>query len=116
MTELTDTKNLNEDPGDLYFHNRDSFLWKFATQWLRAKRIDDDCEGLWRIHDDLYDLTGWEKSHPGSASQDFSEIIIIYISQGGAVGWISPKALIAQKHLKHFTYLEFMKQHLKSFG
>ena len=27
--------------------------------------IDDDCEGLWRIHDDLYDLTNWEKNHPG---------------------------------------------------
>ena len=53
------------DPGDKYFHNRDLFIWKFATQWLKAKRIDDDCDGLWRIHDDLYDLTGWEKHHPG---------------------------------------------------
>jgi len=53
------------DPGDKYFHNRDIFTWKFATQWLKAKRIDDDCDGLWRIHDDLYDLSGWEKYHPG---------------------------------------------------
>ena len=65
MTE-SQSKNINDDPGDLYFYNRDSFLWKFATQWLKAKRIDDDCEGLWRIHDDLYDLSGWEKNHPGS--------------------------------------------------
>ena len=62
----SESKNINEDPGDLYFHNRDSFFWKFATQWLKAKRIEDDCEGLWRIHDDLYDLSGWEKNHPGS--------------------------------------------------
>ena len=62
----SDTKNRTDDPGDLYFHNRDSFSWKFATQWLKAKRIEDDCEGLWRIHDDLYDLSGWEKNHPGS--------------------------------------------------
>ena len=27
--------------------------------------IDDDCEGLWRIHDDLYDLSGWLNNHPG---------------------------------------------------
>jgi len=55
----------SNDPGDKYFHNRDIFIWKFATQWLKAKRINDECEGLWRIHDDLYDLTGWEKHHPG---------------------------------------------------
>ena len=55
----------SDDPGDKYFHNRDIFIWKFATQWLKAKRINDECEGLWRIHDDLYDLTGWEKHHPG---------------------------------------------------
>jgi len=54
-----------EDPGDLYPTHRDDFTWKSGTQWLRAKVIDDDCEGLWRIHDDLYDLSGWEKSHPG---------------------------------------------------
>ena len=62
----SDTKNRTDDPGDLYFHKRDSFSWKFATQWLKAKRIEDDCDGLWRIHDDLYDLSGWEKNHPGS--------------------------------------------------
>ena len=42
----------SDDPGDKYFHNRDIFIWKFATQWLKAKRINDECEGLWRIHDD----------------------------------------------------------------
>ena len=69
-----------EDPGDPYPTHRDDFVWKNSTQWLRAKVktinkdfvlskkcqvIDDDCEGLWRIHDDLYDLTGWQKNHPG---------------------------------------------------
>ena len=46
----------------------------------RAKRIDDDCEGLWRIHDDLYDLTGWEKNHPGSEKinqQNFKNLNLI---------------------------------------
>ena len=27
--------------------------------------VDDGCEGLWRIHDGLYDLGGWENKHPG---------------------------------------------------
>ena len=58
-------QEVDKDPGDKYFYNRDVFIWKFATQWLKAKRIDDDCEGLWRIHDDLYDLSGWEQHHPG---------------------------------------------------
>ena len=57
----------SEDPGDKYFYNRDVFTWKFSTQWLAAKRQEDDCGGLWRIQDDLYDLTGWEKHHPGEA-------------------------------------------------
>ena len=55
------------DPGDKYFYNRDVFTWKFSTQWLAAKRVEDECGGLWRIHDDLYDLSGWEKHHPGEA-------------------------------------------------
>lgn len=66
--KAADSKNRNDDPGDLYFHNRDTFSWKFATQWLKAKRIEDDCEGFWRIHDDLYDLSGWETIHPGGRS------------------------------------------------
>jgi len=53
------------DPGDQSPTHRDDFLWKSGTQWLKAKVLDDDCEGLWRIHNDLYDLTGWEKNHPG---------------------------------------------------
>ena len=59
----------SQDPGDKYFYNRDVFTWKFSTQWLAAKRLEDDCGGLWRIHDDLYDLTGWAKHHPGEARQ-----------------------------------------------
>ena len=39
---------------------------KNAKQWLRFKRIDDKIDPkLWRIHDDLYDLTSFAKNHPG---------------------------------------------------
>ncbi|XP_025833687.1 cytochrome b5-related protein-like [Agrilus planipennis] len=35
--------------------------------WLEGKRIDDGAEGLWRIHDDLYDLNDFIDKHPGGA-------------------------------------------------
>ncbi|XP_075972013.1 cytochrome b5-related protein-like [Anticarsia gemmatalis] len=34
-------------------------------QWLAGKVMDDGAEGLWRIHDKLYDLTRFIKRHPG---------------------------------------------------
>ena len=34
-----------------------------ATGWLAGKREDDQTDGLWRIHDNLYDLTNFD--HPG---------------------------------------------------
>lgn len=36
--------------------------------WLEGKRHDDGAEGLWRIHDTLYDLTEFATRHPGGAS------------------------------------------------
>ncbi|XP_001651389.2 cytochrome b5-related protein [Aedes aegypti] len=38
-----------------------------VNQWLKGKRRDDDAEGLWRIHDSLYDLTEFIDSHPGGS-------------------------------------------------
>ncbi|XP_035438276.2 cytochrome b5-related protein isoform X3 [Spodoptera frugiperda] len=35
------------------------------VQWLAGKAMDDGAEGLWRIHDKLYDLTRFIKRHPG---------------------------------------------------
>lgn len=35
-----------------------------ADGWLAGKRVDDDTDGLWRIHDNLYDLSKF--NHPGS--------------------------------------------------
>lgn len=43
---------------------RDSFVngpWK----WIEGKRKDDYAEGLWRVHDKLYDLTAFIPKHPG---------------------------------------------------
>lgn len=32
---------------------------------MDAKRIDDNAEGLWRVHDKLYDLINFVQRHPG---------------------------------------------------
>lgn len=40
---------------------------KSCQRWLDGKRIDDNAEGLWRIHDKLYDLTAFIQRHPGGA-------------------------------------------------
>lgn len=39
----------------------------FLFRWLDGKRIDDNAEGLWRVHDKLYDLKDFAKRHPGGA-------------------------------------------------
>lgn len=38
-----------------------------AHRWIEGKRIDDNAEGLWRIHDKLYDVTSFIDRHPGGA-------------------------------------------------
>lgn len=41
---------------------------KSGKEWLSGKREDDGAEGLWRIHDDLYDVTDFIEKHPGGSS------------------------------------------------
>lgn len=38
-----------------------------TKRWLDGKRLDDNAEGLWRIHDKLYDLKDFIKRHPGGS-------------------------------------------------
>ncbi|XP_077295248.1 cytochrome b5-related protein-like [Arctopsyche grandis] len=38
---------------------------KTSDQWLRGKSLDDGAEGLWRVHDKLYDFSDFVKRHPG---------------------------------------------------
>ncbi|GAB0086964.1 Cytochrome b5-related protein [Sergentomyia squamirostris] len=33
--------------------------------WLEGRRLDDGAEGLWRVHDGIYDLTDFVEHHPG---------------------------------------------------
>ncbi|XP_071447528.1 cytochrome b5-related protein-like [Hetaerina americana] len=41
--------------------------FKGADMWLVGKRNDDSTGDLWRIHNQLYDLTDFVKIHPGGA-------------------------------------------------
>ncbi|KAF2892875.1 hypothetical protein ILUMI_13292 [Ignelater luminosus] len=47
-----------------YPRNRDT-SWKTGDNWLDDKRNDDGAEGLWRVHNKLYDLTDFINKHPG---------------------------------------------------
>lgn len=38
-----------------------------GSQWLWDKGVTDGAEGLWRVHDDLYDLTPFITQHPGGS-------------------------------------------------
>jgi cytochrome b involved in lipid metabolism len=40
---------------------------KSVNQWLQRKKLDDNAEGLWRVHDKLYDLINFIQRHPGGA-------------------------------------------------
>ncbi|KAJ0178874.1 hypothetical protein K1T71_005649 [Dendrolimus kikuchii] len=41
--------------------------WKDPVQWLIGKAMDDGAEGLWRVHDGIYDFTDFLDQHPGGA-------------------------------------------------
>lgn len=36
-----------------------------VEDWLKAKEIDDGAEGLWRVHNGIYDFTEFASKHPG---------------------------------------------------
>lgn len=38
---------------------------KTTEKWLNLQRSESGADGLWRIHDGLYDLTDWMDKHPG---------------------------------------------------
>ncbi|KAL4707905.1 hypothetical protein ACJJTC_013696 [Scirpophaga incertulas] len=39
--------------------------FKDPVQWLHGKAMDDGAEGLWRIHNGIYDFKSFMKHHPG---------------------------------------------------
>lgn len=55
--------------------------FRCADLWIEDKRADDGAEGLWRIHDDLYDLSDWIDKHPGGRDWIRLTKVIIYLYQ-----------------------------------
>lgn len=59
-----------------------------VAEWLTSKRRDDGAEGLWRVHDTLYDLTSFAHKHPGGAfwlvttrGTDITEAVEVHVGQ-----------------------------------
>ncbi|CAK1598675.1 unnamed protein product [Parnassius mnemosyne] len=63
-TRATQKKTHVSFPQLKYPSLRDSGL-RDPVQWLSGKALDDGAEGLWRVHDKLYDLTSFVEKHPG---------------------------------------------------
>lgn len=40
---------------------------KGAENWLEIRRKEEGAEGLWRIHNKLYDLSSYIQAHPGGS-------------------------------------------------
>lgn len=53
-------------PGLGYPSGRDDPI-KSGQGFIEGRIRDDGAEGLWRIGNGLYDLTDWEKFHPGGS-------------------------------------------------
>lgn len=64
MPPNTDSAKHQSSLNFKYPRNRDT-PWKTGDNWLDDKRNDDGAEGLWRVHDKLYDVTDFMSRHPG---------------------------------------------------
>lgn len=52
------------------------------NSWLESRRNDDNAEGLWRVHDSLYDLNVFVNRHPGGADWIKLTKVIESINEG----------------------------------
>ncbi|XP_018322158.1 cytochrome b5-related protein-like isoform X2 [Agrilus planipennis] len=64
--EMDDAKPFKSTLGMRYPSLRE-YPIKTGDVWMEGKKIDDDYRDLWRIHDGLYDLSSFVKSHPGGS-------------------------------------------------
>jgi Cytochrome b5-like Heme/Steroid binding domain len=62
MQKLTSEKNTSIV--SKYPSHRDDYL-KGYWKYLQGRRKDDEAEGLWRVHDKIYDLSEFVNRHPG---------------------------------------------------
>lgn len=71
-------RKFNSSLGIKYPSLRDHPL-KTGIRWLKSKRADDGAEGLWRVHDSLYDLSKFINEHPGGSEWlELTQVIITF--------------------------------------
>lgn len=76
---------------------------KTGTVWLQGKRLDDGAEGLWRIHDCLYDFTEFVNAHPGGSSWLSLTKVYYLINQTKSAVTFYLRVQILQKRLNAIT-------------
>ncbi|KAG7177096.1 Cytochrome b5-related protein-like 1 [Homarus americanus] len=63
---LTDKREVpGSTPNFRHYPTDRDVLLKSSHRWINGKRTDDDVGPYWRVHDKLYDLTGFVDKHPG---------------------------------------------------
>lgn len=79
----SEKSNFKSSLGMSYPDHRDDPLIN-VDLWLEDRRKYDGAEGLWRIHDEIYDFSSWIESHPGGqewlSSTKVLNLIILYIN------------------------------------
>lgn len=52
---------------DVKFPTNRYKLFQSPDDWLKNRQCDGGAENLWRVHDNLYDLSSFIQKHPGGA-------------------------------------------------
>lgn len=82
MPPSTEDSNLFKGTSGIKYPKHRDVAHKNVDLWLRDRGKDDGAEGLWRVHDKLYDLTEFILSHPGGEDwikQTKVNILFIYV-------------------------------------
>lgn len=81
---------------------------KTPHQWLKGKQVQDGAEDLWRIHDGLYDLTSFVRSHPGGSQWiEFTKVQTKLRSWWPKIAVCLCKAYVLECFLNHSETMEY---------
>ncbi|XP_050439634.1 cytochrome b5-related protein-like isoform X2 [Adelges cooleyi] len=85
-----------------------------VDSWLNARRKEEGAEGLWRVHDGLYDLHEWIHKHPGgpqwltiTKGTDVTELFESYHVNGEAVTQVLRKFYVRQANTPRMSPFTF---------
>lgn len=60
-------KLLTSEFCEIYVNSLKCLKFLIYSRWLKLRQNVDNAEGLWRIHDKLYDFTDFVQKHPGGS-------------------------------------------------